>query len=258
MTVPASALAPNRDLVLNLIRAELTARYRRTAGGLLWFVLSPLLLMVTLTIVFRHLVRLNIPNYPVFVLAGLLPWTFFQAGLTSSTTSLVRAAALVKRTRVPRALIPLSSIAANFVHFLVGLGLLLLLAPSLGVPLGGSLWLLPFAALLEATCLAGLALAAASLQVLFRDVEHLLAAGLRVLFYLTPIFYPLTFVPEGWRTLYLLNPVAGLVTIHRDLVLEGALPQASVVAMAAATSLAAVAVGMVVFARLRPRLDDYL
>jgi lipopolysaccharide transport system permease protein len=255
---PDRSFAEVRDLFLNLAWAELTARYKTTTLGVLWFVLNPLLMTLIFTIVFGYVVRLEIERYPMFVLSGLLPWTFFQTGLVNATGSFVRSVAMIKRVRMPRVLIPLAAIAASLAHFVVSLAVLLAVMIVLGVPLPPHMAFLPAAMLLETACVAGLGLATASVNVLFRDVEHVLTAVLRALFYLTPTFYPLSYVPERWQHLFLLNPAAGLVEIHRALLLDGALPEARIVGTAVAVTGVALAAGLTLFHYLERDFDDYV
>ncbi|HMH54045.1 MAG TPA: ABC transporter permease [Candidatus Acidoferrum sp.] len=257
--VPRDAsFAEVRDLFLNLARAELTARYKTTTLGMLWFVLNPLLMTLIFTIVFGHVVRLEIERYPMFVLSGLLPWAFFQTGLVNATGSFVRSVALIKRVQMPRVLIPLAAIAASLAHFVVSLVVLLIVMVALGVPLSPQMAFLPGAVLLATACVTGLGLATASVNVLFRDVEHILTAVLRALFYLTPTFYPLSYVPERWQPLFLLNPAAGLVEIHRALLLDGALPEARVVGATVVATGIVLAAGLVLFRYLEADFDDHV
>lgn len=252
------ATAHRRDLFLNLTRAQLTARYKTTGIGFLWFLVTPLVLMVALTVVFQHVIRLDIPDYPLFVLAGLLPWTFFQAGLANATPSLVRSATLIKRVNLPRVLIPLAEIAASAVHFVVSLALFLGLALVLGRPPGASLALLPVVIVVNVVCVVGFALLLSGLEVIYRDVEFIVSIGLRVLFYLTPLFYPLSFVPEAWRPLYLLNPMVGIVETYRAALVPVATFDPLPLAVAAASSAAWLFIGILVFRRLQPHFDDHV
>lgn len=254
----AAALLTRRDLFLNLTRAELTARYKTTGLGFLWFVLTPLVLMAVLTVVFQNVIQLNVPDYPLFVLAGLLPWTFFQMGVGGATTSLVRSPTLIKRVRMPRAFLPLSTITANLVHFLIALGLFLILALLLGHPPSIRLAFLPLLVLLQLAYIVGTGLLLASLQVSYRDVEFLVTAALRVLFYLTPLFYPLRLVPEAWRPLYLLNPMAGIIELYRMVLLTGVPFDGFVAFMATITSVFWLVLGIVVFRRAEPDFDDHV
>lgn len=251
-------LAQRRDLFLNLVRTDLAVRYKTTGLGTLWFLLNPLFMTLVLTVIFQHVVRLDIPRYPVFVLAALLPWTFFQMGLGNAATSVTRAAALVKRSSVPRALLPLSAIGAALVHFLVSLLPLFGLMLWLGTPFTRYLALLPLAILLQVTCLTGLGLLVAGLNVVYRDVEHVLAIALRLGFYLTPSFYPVAWVPADWRDLYLLNPTAAIIEIYRRTVAEGGPVPARVWLTTALTSLVLLLVGGWLFHRLEPGFDDHV
>lgn len=246
------------DLLSNLVRSELTARYKTTTLGILWFILNPILTMLILVIVFQRLIRLDIENYPIFVLSALLPWTFFQMSLSHAATAIPRAAGLVKRVRVPRAFIPLSAVLASLVHFLISLVLLLVWMAVLGAPFTRHLLLLPVLIAVQLVFVSGAALLVSSLAVPYRDVEYALEPALRVLFYLTPTFYPLSYVPPRWLDWYLLNPMAGIVESYRQTILHGALPSPSVLLIAAATSLATLVLGIVAFRRLEPNFDDHV
>ena len=251
-------LRQRRDLLFNLVLAELNARYKTAALGVLWFVLNPLILMLILVAVFSRFIRLGIENYPVFVLSALLPWTYFQMGVTNGGTSIPRASGLVKRVYIPRAFIPLSAVLASLVHFLISLVLLVVFMLAVGVPLSGDLFWIPPVIVLQTLLIAGVALLVASLNVFYRDVEHVLTPALMCLFYGTPIFYPLSFVPEAWRSVYILNPMVGVIETYRCTLVEHTAPPADVLASAAVTSLALLVIGTAVFLRGEPYFDDYV
>ena len=254
----ASELIARRDLLINLTRAELSARYRSATLGIAWFVLTPLVLMVVLTLIFEHVIRLGIPDYPVFVFSGLLPWTFIQMTLLNTTTSVTRAPGLIKRVALPRVFLPLAAIGSNLIQYLVSLALLVPLMLAFDVPFQPTLVLLPAAIALAAVAVTGLSLIVAAVNVAHRDVEMMVSAGLRVLFYATPVFYPLSAVPEQFRLLYLLNPASGIVEIHRSLIIDGAVPSIEVLAMSAVTTVVVLILGIVVFRRRQQNFEDYL
>jgi ABC-type polysaccharide/polyol phosphate export permease len=241
----ASSLNPRsaRDLLFNLVRAELTSRYKAPVFGLLWFLVSPALMTAVLMVVFRGFIPLSIERYPVFLLAGLLPWTFFQQSLAASASSLTRAPAIVKRVRIPRALVPLSAVLSTLVHLLVSLALLLGVLVVLGQAPGvvAVLCLVPIV-LIEALFVTGLGLAAAGLNVYYRDVEHLIESALRLGFWVTPIFYPLAHVPERLQGLLTINPLTSMLEAYRAVLVNGDVPEFASLGIAAI--LAAVAVGV--------------
>jgi ABC-type polysaccharide/polyol phosphate export permease len=179
-------------------------------------------------------------------------------GLGNASTAVTRSAALVKRSRVPRAFLPLAAIGASAVHFLISLVVLFGLMAIQGTPITRYILLLPFVVLLQLCCLTGLGLAVAGLNVVYRDVEHILTIALRVGFYLTPSFYPVAYVPPAWRDLYLLNPTASIIEIYRRTLAEGTAAPGGVWATATATSLLLLLAGWWIFKRLEPHFDDHV
>jgi lipopolysaccharide transport system permease protein len=246
------------DLLLNLVRAELSARYKTTAFGIVWFIANPMVLMGILVLIFGRVVHLDIPNYPAFVLSGLLPWTFFQMGLSNAAGSLSRASGLVKRVRIPREFVPLSALMASLVHFLISLVMLFAVMWFLKARVSPWIIFLPAVMVIQLVFLIGAGLLMAGLNVLYRDVEHMLAPALQALFYFTPTFYPLSYVPPGWLRWYLLNPMAGTIELYRNVLLAGWPPSMMVVKMSIITSLAMLIIGVLVFRRLEPQFDDYM
>src|SRR6266571_80011 len=184
-----------RELLGNLFRRDLQAKYRGSALGVLWTVANPLMLMGVYLLVFGVVWKSPFANgghYPLFLLSGLALWTFFGAALQSSTRSMLDNANLIRKTRFPRQLVPLSVVSAHLVSFVVMLVLLLVVNfAALPRARATELLAIPLAALIVGL-VSGLSLAAASLNVLFRDVEFIVAALLVPLFFLTPIIYPLS------------------------------------------------------------------
>jgi len=246
------------DLLRNLVWAELTARYKTTAFGILWFIVNPMVMMGILVMIFGRIVHLSIENYPAFVLSALLPWTFFQSGVTNAASSLSRASGLVKKVRIPREFVPLSALMAGLVHFLISLLMLFGLMAFMKVRISSFVMLLPVVIILQLVFLTGACLLIASLNVLYRDVEHILAPALQALFYFTPTFYPISYVPKQWMRWYLLNPMAGIIELYRNTLVAGWPASAMVIQMAILTSLVTLGAGVLAFRYLEPHFDDYI
>ncbi len=253
-----TALTGRLDLLRNLVWAELTARYKTTALGILWFVLNPVLGLVIMIVVFHIFMHIDVPHYPVFVLSALLPWTCFQMGLNNASGSIPRSASLVKKVLIPRAFIPLSAIVASLIHFLISLSVLFLLMALTSVPFTPYMLCLPAVMVLQLIFLAGAALLTASLSVFYRNVEYLIDPLLRAMFYLTPSIYPLSWVPRKFLNLYLLNPMAGIIEIYRQTLVQGSFPGLSILGITSIASLAILALGVIVFSRGEPYFDDYI
>jgi homopolymeric O-antigen transport system permease protein len=193
-----AALVEYRELFGNLFRRDLQAKYRGSALGVLWTVANPVLLMGVYLLVFSVVLNsrfAHVDHFPLFLLSGLAVWTFFAAALQSSTRSMLDNANLIRKTRFPRQLVPLSVVGAHLVSLAVMLvGLLVLNFALLPRVRATELLAIPLALCLVAL-VSGLALAVASLNVLFRDVEFIVAALLLPWFFLTPVIYPLGGVP---------------------------------------------------------------
>jgi lipopolysaccharide transport system permease protein len=248
-----------RDLFANLFRRDLHAKYRGSALGVLWTVANPVMLMAVYLLVFGVVWKSPLSNgghYWLFLLSGLAPWTFFGAALQSSTRSMLDNANLIRKTRFPRQLVPLSVVAAHLVSFGVML-VLLLVVDFVALPRARATELLavPLAAVFVAF-VAGLALMAASLNVLFRDVEFIVASLLVPWFFLTPIIYSLSGVPSAEhhphaiQAIHWLNPLSPAVEAIRAPLFLGRLPfwgDALYLVVAAALALA---LGAFVFSRV--------
>lgn len=213
-----------RELLFNLVRRELKVKYRNSVLGFLWSLLNPLLMMLVFAFVFGFIFQARgigaIPNLPIFLLTGLLPWFFFNLSLSSSAASIVNAGPLIKKVYFPRILIPLASVLANLVNFALDLLVLFGFLIVFEVPFLSDLWLLPFVILLQLVLVCGFSLIIAVSNVYFRDVEHLITVVLLLWFYGTPIIYPLEAVPERFLFFFKLNPLAGLVMMYRNILYQ--------------------------------------
>ena len=244
-----------RELLGNLFRRDLQAKYRGSALGVLWTVANPIMLMGVYLLVFGVVWKSNfatIDHYPLFLLTGLALWTFFAAALLSSTRSMLDNANLIRKTRFPRQLVPLSVVLAHLVSFAVML-LLLLVVNFIALPrVRATEWLAIPLALLFVGFVCGIALALASLNVLFRDVEFIVAALLVPLFFLTPILYSLTGAQlEKHRhvveVIHWVNPLSPALQAVRAPLFAGTLPHWTDALYLAVACGVALAVGALVF-----------
>ncbi|MBI3970054.1 MAG: ABC transporter permease [Chloroflexi bacterium] len=214
-----------RDLLLNLVRRDLSVRYKRSALGFLWSFLNPLLMMLVFTIVFMVVKPQSVRSYPLFVLAGLLPWNYMAGSLSGAVRSITSNANLIDKVYFPREVLPLSVVLANLVNFLLSLAVFLPIAALLGADLSVWTLALPLIVVVQLLLVAGLALLLSALNVAYRDTELVLDVALTAWFFLTPIFYELELLPnrvlgiDVWRFVYTLNPMATLVTDYRYITL---------------------------------------
>jgi ABC-2 type transport system permease protein len=206
----------HRDILVNLARKELKVKYKSSALGVAWSMLRPVLYLVVFYLVFSLVLRSRLPDFPFYLVAGLLAWTLFSTGLPGATTSITDNAALVTKVAFPREVLPLASIGAQLVNFFFQLVVVVGALVIFGKPfLGANLLLVPaaLAALLLFT--AALGLATAAFNVKYRDTGHLVELALLAWFWATPIVYPVTLVTgrlsDTAATLYLANPLTSIV-----------------------------------------------
>lgn len=255
-----SELFRYRDLLWLWMLREVQVRYKQSLLGIAWALLQPLALTIIFTIVFSRLLRVDtggIP-YPVFSYAALVPWTFFSSSLAFGIPSLVNNMNLVTKIYFPREILPLASIGAAFVDFLVSAAILVGMMLIYGLKPGWvSLWIVPLLVLQIALTIAVVLLGSAFL-VFFRDVRFVVPLLTQVWMYASPIIYPTTLVPEQFRTLYFLNPMAGIIDGYRRVLLTREAPQLDAIALAAAVVLVLLPMSYLLFKRSEPVFADLI
>ncbi len=213
-----------RDLIYEMVLRDLKLRYKRSSIGIAWSLLNPLAQMLVFTFLFRRVLPLNIPNYPVFVFTGVLVWNWFQTSLMVSCGAVTDNRELVKRPGFPAALLPVIGITTNLIHFLLALPVLFLFIFIGGSPLGLSLLVLPVILAIQFLLSAALGYLVSTAQVRFRDTQHSLGVILLLLFYLTPVFYDASVVPARFQFVYQLNPLVHLIRAYRAILTRGEFP----------------------------------
>lgn len=243
-----------RAAVRNLVARDLKVRYSHSALGVVWSFFNPLLMTLVYSLVFTLLVPSGVPRFPVFVLAGLLPWNFFSASLIGATVAITSNGHLINRVYFPREILPVAVVAAGGINFLISLALLLGFVLFFQVPLGLSLLALPLLLAVQFGLVLGLALLLSALNVYYRDTQQIMDVVVLAWFFLTPILYPLTVIadPALQLLLQVLNPMAALVVAYRQVLYAGGSPSWLVLALTALESLLVLLLGLLVFRRLSP------
>jgi homopolymeric O-antigen transport system permease protein len=247
----------HRFLFEQMVRRELRQKYKGSALGVLWYLVNPLVLMGAYALVFSVLWRVvDIPDYPLYLIVGLVVWVFFAQALLAAAPSLVQNAPLVRKVRFPRETIPASVATVQLVTFLVMLAILVPVALAIRGTLDPSLLLLPLVVALLFALVLGFSLVASVLHAHFRDVEPVLAAALLPWFFLTPIFFRVDDLPGVadhraiGDALEWANPIAPFVDALRDLLYSGAAPSLGQLAYLVGAGAGALAIGVVVFRRM--------
>src|SRR5262245_38534167 len=202
-----------RELLYFLVWHEVKVRYKQTVLGVAWAILQPLMTMAIFAVIFGMFV--NVPSdglpYPLFAFVALLPWTYFSEAMTRSSVSLVGDAQLIRKVYFPRLIMPLAAVVSPAVDFLLAFSLLLGMMAWYGVSPTWGIIMLPGFLLLGLLTALAVGLWLSALNVRYRDVRHTVPFLIQCWMYASPVAYPVSVVPEGWRVLYGLNPMAGVI-----------------------------------------------
>ena len=251
---PVRELLGARELIFNLTGRELKVRYKRSALGFAWTLLNPLLMMAVFTALFSTIFRFDLPNgwYAIYFLTGYLPFAYFQASATIATGSVVGSAGLVTKVYFPRAVLPVSVVASQLVHFGMALLVLLVVTPFLGFHWWWYLPTLLLAVVLLTMFTAGLSLLLAAANTYYRDIAEFTTVAFLLWFYATPVIYPLggDLIPEKVQTLIRLNPMSMFVALFRSALYDNQWPGLPTLLGATAWAIGMLVVGWKVFIRL--------
>ena len=219
-------LYSNRELLYQLTLRQIKSRYKQSVLGITWAVVRPLGMMVVFTVIFSKFIKVpsdGIP-YPIFSYCALLPWTFFSTSLTTSIMSMISNVTLIQQIYFPREVFPVSAVIASFVDFAIAsvifIGLMIFYKVQLTIYV---LFLIPIL-LLQIVFTLAVCLLGSALNVFYRDIGQGLVFITQLWMYACPIVYPISVVPEKYRTLYAFNPMVGIIDSYRKVIIQGIAP----------------------------------
>lgn len=248
-----------RDLFYFLAWRDIKVRYRQTILGGLWAILQPFMTMVVFTIFFGNLA--GVPSeglpYPIFVYAALLPWQFFSNAVANSGNSLIGSSQLISKVYFPRMIIPSASILCGLLDFAVAFSILVLMMIYYGIGPGPGILLLPV--LMTGFVMAALGVGSilSALNVHYRDFRYIIPFMVQIWLFVTPVIYPASMLPETWRWLINLNPMAGLITAFRASLLNQPVPWSDLAVSGVVVVLVFI-LGVSIFLRMERRFADVI
>lgn len=210
-----------RDLLYILTERDIKVKYKQTILGSLWAIIQPLSTMLVFTLFFGRLAGMQSDGapYPIFVFAGLLPWTFFSNALIKGGNSLVGNSSLITKVYFPRLILPISTAAAGLLDFLIAFIFLFVLMFYFGIGFSINFLMLPFLIVLTLLLAIGIGMWTSALNVKYRDVGQILPFLVQLWMFTTPIIYPSSLIPEKWRFFFILNPLVGIIEGFRSAIL---------------------------------------
>lgn len=256
--LPFSHLFNYTPLMRELVQRDLKVKYRRSFLGYLWSLLNPLLMMCIMSYIFSEIFKSDIPNFPLYLICGQTLWTFFNESTSMAMSSVVANAALIKKVYIPKFIFPMSRVLSSFVTMsfsLVAILLVMVFTRATFYPTALLFWV-PLVFLFLFCCGIGMILAA--LSTYFRDITHLWGVATLAWMYTTPIFYDPAILPENVRNTLALNPMYHFITVFRQLIIYGQVPDAGLWLTCIGTSVGCMIVGLLVFWKMQRNFILYI
>lgn len=246
------------ELLSELTKREIKQRYKQSLLGYAWVILNPLTQMLVMAFVFSKVLRipdLGVP-YPVFLYAGMLPWTLFVSSLVSSSNILVGNSGLITKIYFPREVFVLSTIFAKIVDFFLSATVLVIFMIFFQIPVTWHvLWFIPIF-LIQCILMYGMSLFLAALNLFYRDIQYLLNLALTVWMYITPVIYPVEIFPDKYRWIFQINPMAVLINAYRKVLLGQGMPNLTSLSIATLLSIVILIFGYSLFKKLEGIFAD--
>lgn len=245
-------------LLRELVVRDLKIKYRRSFLGYLWSLMNPLLMMWILTIVFSYVFRFDIPNYPLYLIIGQVVFNFVSESTTASMYSIVGNAALLKKVYVPKPIFPLARVASSFVTMLFSMVAIFIVMIATNVSLTPTLLLLPVPLFFLFVFSLGVSLIVSAVAVYLRDMFHLYSVFTTAWSFLTPIFYPISIVPDDFRWMLFWNPLFYIVSYFRKIILNDMVPTFNDTMLCLELSVGTLLLGMLIFKKLQNKFLLYV
>ena len=247
-----------REMLYNLVRKDLKARYKGSFLGFLWTFLNPLLQLVVYTIVFSTIMKVNIDKFYIYLFVGLIPWIFFTTCIQTGAVSIMMHKDLIKKIYFPRIILPISTVNSAFMNMLYSMIVVIATLFISGIGISKYILLLPVAMVMQYILVLGMVFIFSALNVYFRDLEYILNIIIMVWFYLTPIVYSIDMIPNYARKWFYLNPMTNIIAFYRDILYYKRMPSFSSFIWILLYGTVMIVVGYFVFEKLQKNFAEEL
>lgn len=248
-----------RDMIYSLVRRELRGRYKGSVLGFLWTYINPLCQVVVYSAVFSVIFRVNIEKFYLYLVIGMMPWTFFSSSVQGGSTCIRAQADMVKKIYFPREVIPISYVTSTFVNMLLSFIIVFLAVIVSGFGFNPvTLPYLPLIMLIEYFFALGIALIVSSITVYFRDLEQIIGVLMMAWIYVTPIMYNMDYIPEQFKKLIVLNPMTPIVEVYHQILYYRMVPTTNYLLLAGGAGVLFFIIGFLIFAKLDKNFAEEL
>ena len=246
------------DLLIALLLRDIKIKYKRSILGFAWSILNPLLMMIVMSIVFSTIFKTDIKNFPIYLITGQVIFSFFSEATNTAMTSIISNGGLIKKVYIPKYIFALSKVMFSFTNMLFSLVAVVIVAIATKLPITPAILLFPLPLIYVFIFSLGVGLLLASYAVFFRDLLHLYGILLLIWTYLTPIFYPITILPENVKKIIMFNPMFVYIDNFREIILYGKVPSLSSNLLCICYSLIALLVGTLAFRKTKDKFIFYI
>ena len=239
-----------RELLKTNVHKEIRGKYKGSVLGVLWSFLNPLLMVAVYAIVFPYLMRMQMDNYLVFLITGVIPWVFFTTVVTSGCNCVWINGGIIKKVYFPREILPISVVSAGLINFLISCIIILIFVLAGGIGLSINLVWLPVIAIIQCALSLGMLFILSAINVYVRDVEYLVQFIMNLVFYATPIIYNVSMFPQKFRWILYLNPMAHLIDAYRSIFYYKTMPDLTSLGIMGIVSFVVLVLGYIVFKKM--------
>ena len=247
-----------RELLKNNVKKEIRGKYKNSALGVVWTFLNPLLQLLVYALIFPLILKTTQPYYVIFVCVGLIPWTFFTTSVSQSAWTVIANGNIVKKVYFPREILPISVVTSAMVNFLISTIIIVAFCFIYGLGLTKYIVFFPIVLIIQYILQLGIAFILSAFTVYFRDLEHFIQIILQVMFYATPIVYSSDTIPEAFRFIINLNPMAHIINAYRSIFYNQTMPDFKALGILFLISTIFCIVGYFIFTKLQKGFAEEL
>lgn len=247
-----------RELIKTSVKKDIGGKYKHSFLGVLWSFFNPLLQIAVYAIIFPLIMRNQIPNYTLFMVCGLIPWTYFSTVLNRASFIMIENGNILKKVYFPREILPLSLVMSETVNFLISSIIILAFVIINGTGISAYILFYPLVLLVQFTFSLGISLILSSVTVYFRDLQHFIGVLLQLFFYATPIVYAVDSIPENFRWILKYNPMTYIIEGYRDIFYSKSIPDLKMLGIIFLIGIIITIIGYLIFNKLQKRFAEEL